>query len=78
MIKVTIELVPHGMAEHSKQIGTLTIANDGTGDSVFSNYNWVAEDDMTGKYSGVTFNHDHDSNVWELIAKCLPSAKMGR
>ena len=76
MIKVTIELLPYGMADHAKEIGTLLIANDGTGDSVFSNHAWVAEDDMTGTYKGVTFNHDHDSSVWELIRKCLPSQEI--
>ena len=72
MIKVTIELLPYGMADHAKEIGTLLIANDGTGDSVFSNYTWVASDDMTGTYDGVVRDHDHDGSVWQLIGKCLP------
>lgn len=38
MIRITIELVPHGVEYLSRTIGVATIANDGTGTKDVGNY----------------------------------------
>ena len=74
MIRVTVELVPFGRDEYAKRIGTLLIANDGTGSVDVSDYVWVARDDMSGHHEGRVSGHDRQSNIWQLIAKCLPGS----
>ena len=38
MIRVTIELLPHGIESKKCHLGTMTIANDGSGDIENGNY----------------------------------------
>lgn len=38
MIRVTIELLRHGSEAHKRHLGTIEIANDGTGDADMGNY----------------------------------------
>ena len=38
MLRVTIELVPKGDEERCRHLGTVEIANDGTGDAATGNY----------------------------------------
>ena len=46
MIRVTVELVPHGFEEMSDTIATAQITNDGTGTLDFGNYNcWFTDPD---------------------------------
>ena len=39
MLRITIELLPHGSEKHKKPLGMATITNDGTGSESFGNYN---------------------------------------
>jgi hypothetical protein len=45
MIRVTVELVPHGREEHKRVLGRMVIANDGSGSPTAGNYEAAA----TGK-----------------------------
>lgn len=38
MIRVTIEVLPKGDENRKRHVGTIEIANDGTGDSTIGNY----------------------------------------
>jgi hypothetical protein len=38
MLRVTVELVPHGDESRARHLGTAVIANDGTGDLDTGNY----------------------------------------
>lgn len=42
MIRVTMELIPHGNPTNVQHLGTVHIANDGTGSQSFGNYNVTA------------------------------------
>ncbi len=39
MLRITIELLPYGSEAHKKHLGTMEIANDGTGGLSTGNYN---------------------------------------
>lgn len=49
MIRVTIELFPHGRVDRAKTLGIIDIANDGSGNSNTGNYNFYAWDRGTDK-----------------------------
>lgn len=50
MLRVTIELIPHGIETQAKTIGVVEIINDGTGNQQAGNYNVTAS--HAGKYFG--------------------------
>lgn len=71
MIRVTVEIVPFGRDEWAKRVGTLLIANDGTGDADTGNYVFVRKDDRTGYREGSVSDHAREGSVWDIIGKCL-------
>lgn len=74
MLRITVELVPFGIESASKKIGTMLIANQGTGTNESSDYVWSTYDDRSGEIEGQIQGHDHSQNVWVLIAKCLQNS----
>jgi hypothetical protein len=81
MLRITVELVPHGREEHKRTIATGIIFNDGTGD--FDHGNYVAEfkvdrDHMTGKpisLSSTVKKFHRVRNVWSLICEAISNIK---
>lgn len=74
MLRVTIELVPHGMEDRKKKIGEMVIANDGSGDSFNGNYQaLIAEDSWSGDKEAYVKVHGYDrsQSVWELVETVL-------
>lgn len=75
MIRVTVELVPHGIGT-PVVIGSAKIYNDGTGTLTTGNYKGY----LCGK-NGRRLRHDMEvtnfkrkrENVWELIRRALDS-----
>ena len=74
MIRVTVELIPHGIESLKRTLATMDIANDGTGDLSVGNYTgclhaeYTAPVGRTGKVRG--FNRKTQS-VWSLIGAFL-------
>ncbi len=71
MIKITIELWPHGNEKKKKIIGIGTIVNDGTGNHEVGNYKFHLEDKNNGTLAGSLCGHLREDGVWTLIKKCL-------
>ena len=74
MIRVTVELVPHGDEALKKKIGSLVLANVGNNNlpKGVCWYQSVYEDDIFGKhYAEVT--HERAEGVWVLLRKLLAS-----
>ena len=71
MLRITVELVPFGQEKYAKNIGTMLVTNDGSGDGRFDSYVYVAKDDRGNQLEGTIEKHDRSMSVWNLIAKCL-------
>lgn len=74
MIRVTVELIPHGDESKARMLGVMEIANDGTGDLDIGHYDGTLHAEYTGK-TGRTgrvreFNRRHQS-VWSLVGAFL-------
>ena len=81
MLRVTIELVPHGDESRAKRIGEMIIANDSTGSYERGNYKAVIDaDQWTGdgiKHANLQ-NWDRRNNVWGLIETLLSVAQTSK
>lgn len=74
MLRVTIELVPHGDESRAKRIGEMIIANDGTGGTFHGNYQaLVGSDQWSGEPEQYVRIHSYDrrKNVWDLVEMVL-------
>jgi len=73
MIRVTVELVPHGVESRKREIGRLEIANDGTGDEETGNYTGTlfAEYSPEGRSGRVFAFSRQKQSVWSLIGGFL-------
>lgn len=74
MIRVTVELIPHGVESKKRPIGTMEIANDGTGTVHVGNYKGVLHAEYTGPLgrTGVLkgFKRKRQS-AWSLVGAFL-------
>lgn len=71
MLRVTIELLPHGDASQPRHMGTAVIANDGTGDGQTGNYairlsKWGRPDEDWRKGRIVGFDRK-GRGAWDLL-----------
>ena len=74
MIRVTVELVPHGIESRARKIGELRIANDGSGDRDIGNYTAVLHAEYTDEDGRVGYVRNfkrRKQSVWSLIGGCL-------
>lgn len=79
MLRVTVELVPHGVESRKRTLATMEIANDGTasdgsGNSEFGNYNGVLHAEYTppaGRKGRVTNFARRKQSVWSLVGAFL-------
>lgn len=82
MLVVKIERWPHGDASRRKVIGQMTIANDGTGDSSFGNYDVKLSHsgsyvDRPGTYrQGKVARFRRTLSPYHLVARCLSACKI--
>ena len=75
MLRVRVELVPFGNESQARQIASMIIANDGSGDSEWGNYVY-AYSDTSSKVtnSGVVKDHYRSMGLWTLIKRVLNSS----
>lgn len=78
MIRVTVELLPHGDASRARHLGTMTIANDGTGTLQRGNYTatlskW-GQPNAVWKHGRVVNFDRKRRGAWDLMLQVLRSA----
>lgn len=74
MIRITVQLIPHGDESKARNLGTMEIANDGAGTLDVGDYDGILHAEYTGP-SGrigrvVQFNRRKQS-VWSLVGAFL-------
>jgi hypothetical protein len=78
VIRVTVELVPHGDESRARVLARGTITNDGTGTFQRGNYRfWLSQSGRpnTATREGAVTNFPRQAkNVWHLLAQCLNTA----
>lgn len=80
MIRVTVELIPHGVEARKRTLAVGEIANDGSGTYSSGNYTAWFGRVKTGKARNGRQGEVKDfprqaKNVWHLLAHCLRAAK---
>lgn len=74
MIRITIEMIPHGDESRARKMYTMEIENDGTGNQYTGNYLGTLHAEYTGssprKGRVANFNRKTQS-VWSLIGAFL-------
>ena len=78
MLRVTVELVPHGHEEEKEVIGIASIVNDGSGTHELGNYVafFLTHDSLWGQ--SIVKKFPREENVWELLYRALTVAKKNR
>ena len=75
MLRIRVELVPFGNESESKQIASMIIANDGSGDSEWGNYVYAYNDSSSGVInSGAVKDHYRPMGMWNLVKRILNSS----
>lgn len=74
MLRVTVELVPHGSELRKRVIGVMTIANRHTNERNEADYNVVIENDTEqGAHLFTLKSYNRGKGFWALIRECLKS-----
>jgi hypothetical protein len=74
VIRVTVEMVPHGDENKKHTLGVLEIANDGTGTLESGNYDGVLHAEYTppsGRFGRVDQFQRNRQSVWSLVGAFL-------
>ena len=74
MIRVTVEMIPHGDETRKSVLGSLEIANDNTGNYEIGNYDATLHAEYTrpeGRKCRVTGFGRQRQSVWSLIGAAL-------
>lgn len=74
MIRITIQLLPHGDESRARTLGTMDIANDVTGDLDTGHYNGTLHAEYTGpdgRKGRVENFHRSQQSVWSLVGAFL-------
>lgn len=78
MLKIRIELWPFGNEAQKREIATMDLWNDGTGDRYVGNYQGEAHvpasvyNELDNRHGSVK-GYDRIQNVWTLVAEMLRS-----
>jgi len=73
MLKITVELIPHGEEEYRTILDVMTIVNDGSGTLNNGNYNYYLSKEGTRKVSNFP---RLEKDAWDLIKECLLNREM--
>jgi hypothetical protein len=74
MIRITVEMIPHGDETQKSLLGFMEIANDGTGGEMLGNYTGVFHSEYTsssGRKGRVEGFHRQTQSVWSLVGAFL-------
>lgn len=76
MIRITIELLPHGYEEKKTIIATGKIVNDGTGSVSIGNYKYELElYKQSWNHGEIKGFPRQEKNIWQLLREVLSSIK---
>lgn len=82
MLRVTVEIVPHGDEEKAETLGMMTIANDGTNSfrPQMGNYDVNL---VSGRYTNLERRVEDYSRelgfwplIWKALGECIPMGKL--
>ena len=74
MIRVTVEMIPHGIESERYTLGSMEIANDGSGTTSSGSYDGVLHAEYTsedGRHGRVVSFNRQNQSVWSLIGAFL-------
>lgn len=74
MLRVTVQLIPHGDESRARTLGVMEIANDGTGTTESGSYDGVLHAEYTGasgRAGRVTGFNRKAQSVWSLVGAFL-------
>lgn len=74
MIRITVEMIPHGDESRAYKLGTMEIANDGTGGQNVGNYSGTLHAEYTsadGRKGRVECFDRQNQSVWSLVGAFL-------
>lgn len=75
MLRIRVELVPHGNESQATQIASMIVANDGSGDSEWGNYVYAYGNNSSKEItSGVIKDHYRPMGLWTLLKRVLNSS----
>lgn len=75
MLRIRVELVPFGNESMARQVASMIIANDGSGDLEWGNYVYAYKDNIEQEpISGTIKNHYRLMGAWPLIKRALISS----
>lgn len=69
MLRITVELIPHGRIHKKRTLGVLEISNDGTGSHERGNYTCSFDGKPEGEYR--VNDHARNLSFWNLIKKAI-------
>ena len=75
-LRITVELIPHGLESQARKIGSLEIVNDGTGTKQTGNYAFtiygpVHGGDVDVWWQGEFQGYERNRGYWSLVKKIL-------
>ncbi len=74
MLRLILEIVPHGKEEDKKKIGEMVIINDSTGDNIIGNYIYEIKDNNgTILHKGYYKGFLRIKGAWSLIQNIFKS-----
>ena len=77
-LRITVDLIPHGVEENARTIGTLYIGNNGSGTAKHGNYEFTLRGSVHGGGVDVWHINQHkgflrERGYWSLIKDILNS-----
>ena len=70
MLKVTVEILPHGYDDEREVIGEMTIINDGTGNRLMGSYDIEANEAGKETHGRIT-NYFRAQSLWKLLGEAM-------
>ena len=71
MLRVTIELLPHGLEEGKRTLGVMEIANDATGGEYVGNYDATLTAEYGKRKGRIRGFHRQTQSAWSLVGAFL-------
>lgn len=74
MLEIDVKLIPFGIKDRQHSISTITIWDDGTGDSEIGNYGYKIVSDKARKRKGNLKDFPRKEGVLKLLQRILEDA----
>jgi hypothetical protein len=74
MLRIKIELVPYGKEEWTRELGSIDIINDGSGDHLYGNYVYELTDYEGSSIKGKLKEHNRLQSAFKILQAVLNKA----